>query len=67
MTKVRKKSRVVFGSFEQFKAELFPRLSDEEKKKATSWDSRQHGVSLADSAIEDLLKQPRKQPRSGDA
>jgi hypothetical protein len=51
-----KKNKVIYKSFEQFKAELFPRLSEEEEKKGPKWSPKQVGVSQANEAINAMLQ-----------
>lgn len=46
----------VFRSFEQLKSELFPNLSEKERRRSSKWSPTQIGAHLADEAIEDLLK-----------
>ena len=50
----------VFRSFEQFKADLFPRLTDQDRKRSSKWSSNQIGACMADDAIEALLREKRK-------
>lgn len=45
----------VYKSFEQLKAELFPVMTESEKKEKTKNDSEQFGVRMADKEIEQLL------------
>lgn len=48
--------RQTFKSFEQFKAELFPKLNEQERIQAELSDSKQLGKALADKAIDQLLR-----------
>jgi len=55
-----KGSETVFKSFEQLKSELFPRLTNEERKRSPKWGSKQIGACMADDAIDELLRERRK-------
>lgn len=50
-------NNAVFKSFEQMKAELFPSLTKDERRKSSKFDSSQIGVCLADEAIEELFRE----------
>ncbi|SEK82364.1 hypothetical protein [Ectothiorhodospira marina] len=49
----------IFKSFEQVKADLFPCLTAEERRKSSKFDSTQIGTCLADEAIEELFRERR--------
>ncbi len=46
----------VYKSFEQWKAEIFPKLSEEEARKSDKADIKKTGISLANSSFDNLLK-----------
>lgn len=50
----------LFRSFEQFKADLFPRLTERDRKRSSKWSTKQIGARMADDAIEALLREKRK-------
>jgi len=49
-------SNDVYKSFEQWKAETFPKLSEEEKRKTDKSDMKKTGVSMANASFDNLLK-----------
>ncbi len=49
------KTKKVYKSFEQFKAELFPILTKVEKEKKNRLDLRNFGVNLANNALDEIL------------
>lgn len=53
----------VFRSFEQFKAELFPCLTENERRRSEKLDYKQIGACMADKAVDALLKKERKSLR----
>lgn len=57
---VTKPAKTVFKSFEQFKSELFPHLTNEERNRSSKWGSKQVGACMADNAIDALLRERRK-------
>lgn len=60
----RKNENFIYKSFEQLKAELFPRLVGEEERQSSKWSSSQLGACLADEAIETLLEEQRSDRKS---
>lgn len=54
---VAKKPTALFRSFEQFKADMFPRLTEQDRKRSSKWSSKQIGACMADDAIEALLRE----------
>ena len=46
-----------YKSFEQIKADLFPCLTVEERRRSSKFDSTQIGTCLADEAIEELFRE----------
>ena len=55
-----KQGSKVFRSFEQFKVKAFPRLTKEERRRASKETSHEIGSRMADEAIEQLLRTGRK-------
>lgn len=49
-----------YRSFEQFKAELFPRLTELDRRRSSKWTPNQLGACMADEAIEELLRTRRR-------
>lgn len=49
-----------FRSYEQLKAELFPNLTEEDRRRSAKSTPQKMGSSLADEAIETLLRDRRK-------
>lgn len=54
------KADYVYKSFEQLKADLFPKLAEEDRKRTSKWGSKQIGAFMAGEAIEALLREQQK-------
>ena len=52
-----KKNKSVYKSFEELRADLFPKLVDKEKMDKIKQDAKQYGSYLADKSVDRILKE----------